>query len=153
MTRLKNKDGCCLLFFSVWLIFHKNNKSVSAKIMTGLSLSILSTEKSQSIQLPTYSSCGAHIRSGDNNFFSVQVASTTVCMQWPTRVFVNHSKDACKCGSNEGGGAGGPDPPGKAQVIWVSIGNKQLDPPGKSWTPPPGKCWTPSGTLKNDSFL
>ena len=49
MTRLKNKDGCCLLFFSVGLIFHKNNKSVSAKIMTGLSLSILSTEKSQSI--------------------------------------------------------------------------------------------------------
>ena len=37
----------------------------------------------------------------------------------------------------EGGGAGGPDPPtpGKSQVIWVSIGNKQLDPPGKSWTP------------------
>ena len=35
----------------------------------------------------------------------------------------------------EGGGTGGPDPPGKSQVIWVSIGNKQLDPPGKSWTP------------------
>ena len=36
----------------------------------------------------------------------------------------------------EGGGAGGPDPPpGKSQVIWVSIGNKQMDPPGKSWTP------------------
>ena len=35
-----------------------------------------------------------------------------------------------------GGGTGGPDPPGKSQVIWVSIGNKQLDPqPGKSWTP------------------
>ena len=114
MTRLKNKDGCCLLFFSVWLIFHKNNKSVSAKIMTGLSLSILSTEKSQSIQLPTYSSCGAHIRSGDNNFFSVQVASTTVCMQWPTRVFVNHSKDACKCGSKEGGGGRGSGPPWKS---------------------------------------
>ena len=32
----------------------------------------------------------------------------------------------------EGGGARGPDPPGKSQVIWVSIGNKQLDP-----TPPP----------------
>ena len=30
----------------------------------------------------------------------------------------------------EGGGAGGPDPPGKSQVIWVSIGNKQLDTPG-----------------------
>ena len=26
-------------------------------------------EKSQSIQLPTFSSCGAHIRSGDNIFF------------------------------------------------------------------------------------
>ena len=35
------------------------------------------------------------------------------------------------------GGTGGPDPPGKSQVIWVSIGNKQLDPP------PPGKSWTP----------
>ena len=34
-----------------------------------------------------------------------------------------------------GGGTRGPDPPhpGKSQVIWVSIGNKQLDPP------PPGK--------------
>ena len=43
-------------------------------------------------------------------------------------------------GGGGGGGAGGPDPPtppppGKSQVIWVSIGNKQLDPPGKSWTP------------------
>ena len=45
------------------------------------------------------------------------------------------------------GGTGGPDPPppGKSQDIWVSIGNKQLD--------PPGKCSTPSGTLKNDRFL
>ena len=32
-----------------------------------------------------------------------------------------------KCGSR--GGTGGPDPPGESQVIWVSIGNKQLDPP------------------------
>ena len=61
----KTKDGCCQLGFSV---FHKNNKSVSVKIMTGLSLSILSAEKSQSIQLQTFSSCGAHIRSGDNIF-------------------------------------------------------------------------------------
>ena len=31
------------------------------------------------------------------------------------------------------GGTGGPDPPpGKSQVIWVHIGNKQLEPP-----PPP----------------
>ena len=57
-----------------WLLsagfFHKSNKSVSAKIVTGLSLLILSAEKSQSIQLPTFSSCGAHIdiRSGDNIF-------------------------------------------------------------------------------------
>ena len=42
---IKNKDGCCQLGFSVWLIFHKNNKSVSAKITTGLSLSILSAEQ------------------------------------------------------------------------------------------------------------
>ena len=44
---IKNKDGCCQLSFSLWLIFHKNNKSVSAKIITGLSLSILSAEKGQ----------------------------------------------------------------------------------------------------------
>ena len=43
----KKKDGCCQLGFLVWLIFHKNNKSVSAKIITGLSLSILSAEKGQ----------------------------------------------------------------------------------------------------------
>ena len=65
MTRLKNKDGCCQLGFSV---FHKNYKSVSVKIMTGLSPSILSAEKSQSIQHPTFSSCGTHIRSGDKIF-------------------------------------------------------------------------------------
>ena len=34
--------------------------------------------------------------------------------------------------SRGGRGTGGPEPPGKSQVIWVSIGNKQLDPP-----PPP----------------
>ena len=51
------------------------------------------------------------------------------------------------------GGQGVRTPPGKSQVIWVSIGNKQLDPPpGKSCTLP-GKCWTPSGTLKNGRFL
>ena len=36
-----------------------------------------------------------------------------------------------KCGSRGGGGknrGSGPPPPGKSQVIWVSIGNKQLDP-------------------------
>ena len=60
-----------------------------------------------------------------------------------------------KCGSRGGGGGGGKGvqtPPGKSQVIWVSIGNQQLDPPWKKLDPP-GKCWTPSGTLKNDRFL
>ena len=37
------------------------------------------------------------------------------------------------------GGTGGPDPPGKSQVIWVSIENKLLDPPPpwKKLDPPP----------------
>ena len=46
---------------------------------------------------------------------------------------------------------------GKSQVIWISIGNKQLDtttPSGRNWTPPPPKkCKTSSGTLERDSFL
>ena len=62
-------------------------------------------------------------------------------------------RDPFKCGSRGGDRGSGP-PPGKSQVIWVSIGNKQLDPPppGKSWTPPPWKMLDPSGTLKNDIF-
>ena len=53
-----------------------------------------------------------------------------------------------KCGSRGGDrGSGPPPPPGKSQVIWVFIGNKQLDPP------PPWKMLDPSGTLKNDRFL
>ena len=55
-----------------------------------------------------------------------------------------------KCGSR--GGDRGSDPPGKSQVIWVSIGNKQLDFPLEKLDPL-GKCWTPSGTSKNDRFL
>ena len=34
-------------------------------------------------------------------------------------------------------GVRGSRPPGKSQVIWVSIGYKQLDPPGKKLDPPP----------------
>ena len=34
-------------------------------------------------------------------------------------------------------GVRGQDPPGKSQVIWISIGYKQLDPPGKVGPPPP----------------
>ena len=37
----------------------------------------------------------------------------------------------------EGGGQGVRTPPGKSQVIWVSIGDKQLDPPWKKLDPPP----------------
>ena len=43
----KTKMAAVSWVFSVSLIFHKNNKSVSAKIITGLSLSILSAEKYQ----------------------------------------------------------------------------------------------------------
>ena len=54
-----------------------------------------------------------------------------------------------------GGGVQTPPPPGKSQVIGVSIGNKVLDPPppGKSWTPLENVGRTPSGTLKDDRFL
>ena len=45
----------------------------------------------------------------------------------------------------EGGDRGSGPPPGKSQVTWVSIGNKQLDPPWKMLDP----LWN----LENDSFL
>ena len=48
-----------------------------------------------------------------------------------------------KCGSRGEQGSG-PRPPLENHVIWVSIGNKQLDPLEKL---------DPSGTLKNDNFL
>ena len=41
-----------------------------------------------------------------------------------------------KSSADPEGGTGGPDPPAKSQVIWVSIGNKQLDPPWKKLDPP-----------------
>ena len=44
----------------------------------------------------------------------------------------------------EGGRGSGPPPPVKSQVIWVSIGNKQLNPP------PPWKKLDPPPPLKND---
>ena len=56
-----------------------------------------------------------------------------------------HTYASADTGGGEGEGDGVRTPSGKSQVIWVYIGNKQLDPPGKSWTP--------SGTLKNDRFL
>ena len=52
------------------------------------------------------------------------------------------------------GGGKGPGPPGKTQVIWESIRNKQLDPLEKVGPPPPWKkCWSPSGTSENYNFL
>ena len=36
-----------------------------------------------------------------------------------------------------------PPPPGKSQVIWVSIGNKQLDPPPWKKLDPPWKMLDP----------
>ena len=45
------------------------------------------------------------------------------------------NKICFKCYSR--GGTGGPDPPGKSQVIWVSIGDKQLEPPWKKLDPLP----------------
>ena len=68
---------------------------------------------------------------------------------WPRHV---EDKWLGKCGSRGGDrGSGPPPPPGKSQVIWVSIRNKQLDPP-----PPLVKVGPPpleNGTLKNDRFL
>ena len=65
------------------------------------------------------------------------ILSTFIKLPFAIQIFVlsNFEWSLNKCGSR--GGDRGPDPPGKSQVIWFSIGNKQLDPPGQSWTPPP----------------
>ena len=60
-----------------------------------------------------------------------------------------HSLNSPSVDSEGGGGAGSTDPPGKSQVIWVSIGNKQLDPPLEKVGPP----WKMLDPLRNDSFL
>ena len=73
-------------------------------------------------------------------------------------------ESTCKCRSRGGQGVRTPPPLGKSKVIWVSIGNKQLDPPPPLEKvaphpppppppPPPWKILDPSGTLKNDSWL
>ena len=56
-----------------------------------------------------------------------------------------------KCGSRgRGGETESLDPPGKSQVIWVSIGNKQLDspPPMEKSGPPPLENVGPLGKLE-----
>ena len=46
-------------------------------------------------------------------------------------------------------GTGGPDPPGKSQVIWISTGNKQIDPPPlEKVRPPPWKMLDPLRNLE-----
>ena len=70
--------------------------------------------------------------------------------------FVYPGSINCMRRSRGGGGTGGLDPTsGISQVIWVSIVNKQLDPPLEKARPrpSPGKCWTLSGTLEKYNFL
>ena len=64
---------------------------------------------------------------------------------------LNHEAVRAAPSADPEGGQGVRTPSGKSQIKWVSIGNKQLDTPGK--VGPPGKNWTPSGALKNDRFL
>ena len=66
---IKNKDGCCQL-----ADFPRKQQECFSKDHYCISLSILSAEKGQK-----FSSCGAHFRSGDN-IFSVQIATTPVCI-------------------------------------------------------------------------
>ena len=93
-----------------------------------------------------------NLRTEANSVDPDQTAPTV----WSVSTLFLYNISAASADPEGGGGQGVRTPPGKSQVIWVSIGNQQLDPPGKSWAPPPpppGKCWTPSGTLKNDRFL
>ena len=54
-------------------------------------------------------------------------------LKWRYAAVLNAGLVALSSADPEGGqGVRTPPPPGKSQVIWVSIGNKQLDPP-----PPP----------------
>ena len=49
-------------------------------------------------------------------------------------------------GGSRGGDRGFDPPPGKSQVIWVSIGNKQFDPPSPEKVGPP---WKNLDSLRN----
>ena len=66
----KNKDGCCqLVFFS----------TKTTRVFQRRSLLVYLCRFCQQRKVKTFSSCGAHFRSG-NNIFSVQIATTTVCI-------------------------------------------------------------------------
>ena len=60
-----------------------------------------------------------------------------------------HCTHKCESRGGGGGGQGVQTPTGKSQVIWVSIGNKQMDPPGKSWTPPLENVGPPLANILN----
>ena len=93
MTRLKEQRWLLSAgFFHLADFPQKQQECFSEDHDRFISVGSVSREKSI-YTIPTFSSCGVHIRSGDN-IFSVQVATTTVYMQCPTRVFVNHWKDA-----------------------------------------------------------
>ena len=80
-----------------------------------------------------------------NSFFSKLV-------QWKIE---HYSTEAtiCKASADPEGGQGVRTPPGKSQVIWVSIGNKQLDPPGKKLDPLHEKVGPPLEPLKMIDFF
>ena len=66
----------------------------------------------------------------DSLFIVAPIMGVCNCSMFCCKLLYVHT--GIKCGST-GGGDRGPDPSwGKSQVIWVSIGNKQLDSP-----PPP----------------
>ena len=88
--------------------------------------------------------CAQHVKYFNRSVLSMFIALNK-CLKYICQVRIQRG----------GQGVRTPPPPGNSQVIWVSIGNKQLDPPPpeKLDPPPPGKCWTPSGTLKNDRLV
>ena len=87
--------------------------------------------------------------------FEIQISDTTRSLGGGggVQIFISAPLSKCPHGRIQRGETG------KSQVIWVSIGNKQLDtttpPPLEEvgLPPPPGICWTSSGVLEKDSFL
>ena len=70
----KNKDGCCQLGFqSRWF------STKTTRVFQRRSLLVYLCRFCRQRKVKTFSSCGAHFRSGDY-IFSVQIATTTVCI-------------------------------------------------------------------------
>ena len=75
-------------FFSLADFPQKQQECYSEDNYRFISVDFVGREKSKLFQVVVL------ILEAAITFFSVQIAMTTVCMQWPTKVFVNHSKDA-----------------------------------------------------------